>query len=43
MNVTALVITVVILVVTLGITYWAAGRNKSASSQYVAGARSGAG
>jgi len=36
-NVTALVITVVILVATLGITYWAAGRNKSVSSQYVAG------
>jgi cation/acetate symporter len=37
MNITALTITVVILAATLGITYWAAGRNKSASSQYVAG------
>ncbi len=37
MNVTALAITVIVLVMTLVITYWAAVRNKSASSQYVAG------
>lgn len=37
MNTTAFIFFVVIVVVTLGITYWASKRNKSTSDHYVAG------
>ncbi|MCA1729709.1 MAG: cation acetate symporter, partial [Actinobacteria bacterium] len=37
MNTTAFVFFVVIVVITLGITYWASKRNKSTSDHYVAG------